>query len=161
MNFDLSQPVTLRPSRKKLVGFLVAGVIFVAVFVFMIHAGNGSVTIAWIGLVFFGIGIVVFTVMLLPGASYLRLEPGGFTQCSLFRRVFIPWSDVRGFGVTRIVATKAVGVNFEAQAETRLMRAISRPVGWDGTLADTYGMTAEALAELMNQALSNARSRSR
>jgi hypothetical protein len=131
MSLSLDGTTVLRPSRKKMAALLAGCIAFVAVGLAMASTGA---TMGWAVLIFFGLGAIVTLVMSLPGADYLRLEPSGFTQCALFRRVFIPWSDVRGFGVTRILTNKVVGVNFETQAETRLMRAISRPVGWTGRL---------------------------
>jgi hypothetical protein len=115
----------------------------------------------WLAAIFFGAGVVIAAVMLLPGAGYLRLEPDGYRVCSLFRAQFIPWTSVHDFGVTHILLNKVVGMNFEpGRAPARaLSRINSGLVGFEGALPETYGMSAEALAELMNDALSKARLR--
>jgi hypothetical protein len=104
--------------------------------------------------------LVVFAVMLLPGAGYLRIDRQGFTTCALFRATFTPWSTVRGFGVTRVGYRRMVGVNLEPSG--RLAAGVGRVnaslLGFEGALPDTYKMSAEALAALMNEALAQARS---
>jgi hypothetical protein len=154
LNFD--GMIVLRPSRRKMALLLAGCIAFVVIGLAMVGTGAAM---GWLVLIFFGFGAIATVVVSLPGAAYLRLEPNGFTQCTLFRPAFVPWTSVRGFGVTSIFNNKMVGVKFEANAESRLMRVTSGLVGWDGSLPDTYGMTAEALAELMNQALSKARPR--
>jgi len=152
MSFDLSQPVTLRPSRRKW------AIVFAGCLAFAI---GGIAMGSWYVWAVFGIGTVIGGVMLLPGAGYLRLERDGFHLCSLFRGQFIPWTAVHDFGVTRILLNKMVGLNYEPGKAP--MKALSRAnaglVGFEGALPETYGMSAEALAELMNDALSRARLR--
>lgn len=159
MTVDLSHPVVLRPRRVKLVALLALSLVFVAAGIYVAGAGAGST--AWIGVVFFGIGSIVFGVMLLPGASFLRLEPDGFAVCTLFRQQFYAWSVVYRFGVTRVFYRQVVGINFEPDAKILpgLRRVNTGLIGFDGMLPDTYGMGATALAELLNDALSRARLR--
>jgi hypothetical protein len=161
MTADLPHPATLRSSRVKTVGFLILSLVFVAGAIWMIAADPAASTTGWLTAIFFGVGAIVFAVMLVPGASFLRLEPEGFTVCALFRRSFTPWSTVHRFGVTRIVWRRAVGMNFEPDAKMSvgLRRLNAGIAGFEGALPDTYGMSAAALAELMNEALARARLR--
>ena len=101
---------------------------------------------------FFGICLLVFLVQLLPGATYLRLEPGSFTFCSLFRKHSVPWTDVAEFALARQGFNRVVGWNYRP-GRCRHVRAASVAkaiTGCEGALPDNYGMKPEALAEFMN-----------
>jgi hypothetical protein len=41
--------------------------------------------VGYLGIAFFGLGLVVFVIKLVPNSSYLRVTQEGFTVCSLFR----------------------------------------------------------------------------
>jgi hypothetical protein len=110
----------------------------------------------WLGIIFFGFGVVLAIVRLLPGANYLRLDPTGFTYCVAFYRQRVAWSDVSEFGVVAKDATHAystVGFNYvprftENQAGRELAKSVN---GWEGALPGTYGRRAAELSDLMNE----------
>jgi len=108
-----------------------------------------------IGTAFFGFGAIVFGVLLLPGAAWLRLEPAGFTVCHLFRKRFTPWSDVSEFGVVMAGRNELVGYDSRSAAENSPRRAaLSRSLsGYNSALPDTYGPRAAQLAALLNEVL--------
>jgi hypothetical protein len=145
---------------------LVVSLIFLAIGVWMTRSndtqwGVPTVYWGWFAIVIFGLGLSISAVSLLPGASYLRLETDGYTTCAMFRRAYTPWVTMRSFGVAQVMVRKMVGVNFEptVAAATCGTRMNTNLVGFDGTLPDTYGMSAAALADLMNGALAKARLR--
>jgi hypothetical protein len=153
-------PTILRPSRKRLLRYLATSVVFVAIGVWMRGQGGNTwgVPNSWDGgavIAFFGFGVAIFAVMLLPGAAYLKIDEAGFTVCSLFRPRFTPWEAVEGFGVTEIVVRKFVGVVLmpAGRQAARMGRLNNRLVGFDDALPDTYGRSAEEMAALMNDAL--------
>jgi hypothetical protein len=168
MTFDLSQTVTLRPNRAKLGGFLAMSLVFVAIGAVMTTSGGTvrgvpAYIAGWAGVIFFGLGALVFVAMLLPGAAYLRLQPDGYTVCALFRANFYPWAAVHQFGVTRIGVRRMVGFTYEPDSEfkSRFTRINTNIAGYDNVLPDPYGLSVEALADLMNDALARARLRTR
>jgi hypothetical protein len=65
---------------------------------------------------FFGVCTLVFCILMLPGAAYLRLEPVGFTVCNLFRKHFTPWPDVSDFGFAIAGRQELVGYNGRSAA---------------------------------------------
>ncbi len=139
----------LRPSQMKLVGLCVLTAILVAAGVFCVRTGYR--VIGWLDIAFFGMCIAVFAVMMLPGAGYLRLREDGFEMCSLFRRSYLPWHAVEVFEVGRIGLNKRVVFNLNRDVGMDKARAVARSIsGWEGALPDTYGMSAQALADLMN-----------
>jgi len=154
---DLSQPMILQPRRARLLAYLALSMVFVAGAVFMIT--DGSTITGSAVLLFFGGGMLFFVVMLLPGAGYLRIDRDGFTMCAAFKRTFTPWSEVRGFGVTRIGYRHMVGVHLApgGRFAAGVGRVNAELVGFEGALPDTYKIKAETLAVLMNEALAQAR----
>jgi hypothetical protein len=138
----------LRPSRRRLflLLFFMAG--FFAVGVHIIRAGDLR------GLVLataFGAATLLALILILPGASYLRLAPEGFTICSLYRKFFLRWADVQDFRVVQIGMNKMVGFDYAPHyTRTARLRRISAVIATaEGALPDTYGLRAERLAGLM------------
>jgi hypothetical protein len=118
------------------------------------EAGRATV---WVAIILFGgFGILAGLLQLLPGASYLRLDPAGFTHCAAFFAVRVEWSDVAEFGVVKKDAAHAystVGFNFvPAYTKNAAGRELVRSVnGWEGAIPAKYGMRPEELAALMNE----------
>lgn len=142
--------LTLRPSKTSMILYFALCSIFTVVGALMIGDGR---TMGWLIAVLFGLGSLVFLLQLLPNCSYLRLDPTGFTMCSLFRSHHYRWSEVEHFGITRIGLNKMVAFNFSDQFDrARIARRVATEIsGYEGALPDPYGMKHEQLAELMNQ----------
>lgn len=112
----------------------------------------------WLGYVcasFFGLGLIVLVIQMMPGASYLRLTAEGFELASLFRRHFVRWDRIEEMGVWTmrrgLAKSKMVCFNYLATAvSTSRARELSRRLtGFEGGLPDTYGLSAEELLSLM------------
>lgn len=144
-------PLRLRTSRRKMLLLLFGCAAFVAAGVFVLPQSPGA---AWGAIVFFGLGIPIALVNLLPGSSYLELDARGFTMCSLFRKSFHRWEDVAEFfplpmGRARPMVALRYAPSYQGQAAGRsLAKALA---GAEGALADTYGMSAADLAALLNK----------
>ncbi len=109
--------------------------------------------VGWLCLIVFGSGSILFLIQLLPGASYLRLSPDGFTYRSLFRTwPTIFWRDVSEFRAA-YVSLGAVLVVYDSNATSKpTLRKINRALvgATDGISASNYGLDPEELAEVMN-----------
>ena len=143
-----SREQVLRPSRWRYGRFLLVSLVFVAIGALMIRTGA---PMGWFVTAVFGLGAMGFSVLMLPGASYLRLDPHGFTICSFYRRRHIKWSDVAEFGIAAIGHGVTVGFNYipgyrRRAAARALAVAIS---GFEAAVPDSYGMTAKDVAALM------------
>ena len=107
----------------------------------------------WLGIGFFGLGCIVFVLQLLPNASYLRLTPEGFTMCSLFRSHSYSWTETKTFAAGYVSQMKTVvfshSPSYTKQISIRKMN--KKHFGFESCLPDTYGMSAEELADLMNK----------
>lgn len=141
---------TLRPRRLPLLGLLAVALAFTAAGVGM----TGDRPLAgWFVAGFFGLCAVVFAVQLIPNSTYLRLEPAGFTFASMFRAHFVPWDGVQQFSLTQVGTQRMVGWTFTpSYAAHATGRRVSRALsGLEAGLPDTYGLTAEALVELLER----------
>ena len=109
---------------------------------------------AYAAIAFFGLGAVVALVQLLPNSSYLELEERGFTICNLFRKSFMPWHEIAEFFPMTVGGTgrPMVAVRFApgSTANASARKFAVALAGAEGALPDTYGRTAEELAELLN-----------
>lgn len=142
--------VMLYPSRRKHLLFALLSLAFVSI-PFLIPAAP---LVVWISAAFFAVCALVFLLNLLPGTSYLRLTPEGFEARSLFRT----WPLVRWCCVSQFQVTSASGQSMvvydnsvDLEQNPRLSRANRFVAGTSSGLPDTYGLSAEALASLLNE----------
>ena len=144
-------PLRLRTTRKSMVVLLLACAGFVAagVFVLPIHP-----VVAWQAIVFFGLGVVVALIQLLPGSAYLELDDRGFTTCTMFRKSFVRWDDVGEFFPLSLDsrARKMVAFRYapDYKPHPSARKFLTALAGAEGALPDTYGRPADDLARLLN-----------
>jgi hypothetical protein len=129
---------------------LIGSLVFVAEGVFLVTRGSWF---GWAGILFFGLGMVVAGVSLLPGSAYLRLDAAGFTMCALFKPHSYRWYEVDSFKVGRLGTRKSVVFDYSRlhRGKESLRKFNSRTFGFQGSLPDTYGMSAEKLAATLNE----------
>lgn len=143
-------PVTFQSSRKKMALLLLGSSIFVIGGVWLLprEPVTGMACI-----VFFGLGVAVAAVGFHPKSSYLTLTEQGLLFANLFRKHFVAWSSVEAFEPVTIHLNKMVGWNYTAEFRdsARLRRANSALAGVEAGLPDTYGMSAEQLASILNE----------
>jgi len=143
-------PVTLRPSRLKWFLVLLICAAFTAGGIAMVADGA---TGGWFVLVFFGLGVPLSIAAMLPGAGGLTLDRNGFEITNLFRRQSYVWPDVSGFEAARIPPAGNNMVVFDhAGAVGRTVAKLNVSlVGRNAGLPDTYGLSADVLADLMDR----------
>ena len=141
----------LKPSPWSLLLLLAISSGFVALGAFLI--GQGELIGGWLCVCFFGLGILVALVSLLPGSNYLELTPSGIEVRTLFRKWFVRWTDVQEFFPVVVSTRRMVGWDYSPSYTAQLLgRSISRGLtGIEAALPDTYGLSAEALATLLNE----------
>lgn len=140
--------VVLRPSRTKWTLLLFISAAFTAVCVLAIRDGNGW---AWLGLTLFGLGMLV-ALLMLAGKVKLVLTPEGFMIRNLVNAVTYRWSDIEDFYEAPVGVTTIVAWSYRSSVDRdRLARGVNRAFGQpEAGLGDTFGMSANDLAELMN-----------
>ena len=153
-------PMTLYPRRSSAIWLLVVCTAFVAI---GIWTGSSGDWVGFLGAAFFGLGIPVALIELIPGSSFLHIDSNGITFSNLFRKASLPWSDVGEFYVVTMAHHEMVGFNFAPTYDrARTARAVSKIIGkCEGALPDTYGKKAEDLARLLNARLQEARMQKR
>jgi hypothetical protein len=109
--------------------------------------------VGYVGVAFFGLGLVVFVIKLLPNSSYLRVTREGFTICNLFRCYNVEWNDTSEFGIADLGVKKMVAWNSPSAAERlpNLFKASQAISGYGCALPETYGLSAEKLCALLNE----------
>jgi hypothetical protein len=143
-------PVTLYPSRKKWLLVFAGSALFAVGGFWMIRQGNAM---GWAVLIFFGLAAVVGAAAMLPGAGGLTLDREGFETTNLFRRHRTRWQDATGFQAARIPPAHQKWVVYDDVnvSTKRIAKFNVGIVGRNGALPDTYGLSADNLAQLMAQ----------
>lgn len=98
-------------SRTKALLLLVGSIAFVTIGWLM---KEQKPFIGWLCVVFFGLGIPVTLIMLLPGVIYLRLDQDGIEMSSIGRKNKIRWQDVESFKIGSIRGAKLIAINYRA-----------------------------------------------
>jgi hypothetical protein len=160
-----SGEMLLFPSLRKWLTVALGSLIFVIIGIWMGLTANKPVsvfliivcgrTMGWICASFFGLALLAALLNLLLGASYLQMGEEGFVVSNLFRKHRYKWIEVQNFGVWIVPRprTKMVGFDFTAFYQgTGTLRSTNQALcGFDASLPDTYGRSAEDLAALMNK----------
>jgi hypothetical protein len=143
-------PVTRYPSRKKWLFVLATSVLFSVGGTLMIRQGDAM---GWAVLIFFGLGVVIATAAMLPGAGSLTLDHDGFEVTSLFRRHQTRWQDSAGFQAARLPPAPQKWVVYDdlRQSTKSIAKFNVGLAGRNAALPDTYGLSADDLAQLMAQ----------
>lgn len=155
-------PLTLRPRAWRKWAVAAVSIVFTAGGVLMIRDHEPS---GWFVTIFFGLCSLSAIFLMGPEGNALVVEADGLTCVSPFRTFRIRWSDVTEFGVYGVPPfglTKFVGMNFRpgyaSAAEEgggRLpqgLRGLNAALcGFEGALPETYGLSATALAALLEE----------
>ena len=149
--------VVLCPSKSRPLKLLLVCAVFIVIGVWL------ATEEGWIGylcIAFFGMGIPLAVIQLMPGSTYLHISADELRVVNLFRTQRIPWDVVDQFFVvtlkqTQVAVHKLVAFNYVPSYDrSRLGRRLnSIAANCEGALPNTYGKTAEELSELLNVCL--------
>lgn len=147
---DPSWVVRLKPQRRSLLLLLLICVALASVGLWLVAQ---EIWPGWLLAGLFGIGSLVALVGLLPGSNYLELRPEGLKMCSLYRTSVVFWRDVRVFFPVMLGRQKTVCWFYTDDYKARfpVQNASLQLTGADAGLPDTYGKSAEELADLLNE----------
>ena len=139
----------LKSNKLTIVILLLVSTLFVFLGITVIKE---NMFVKWLTIIFFGLGIVVFIIELLPNSRYLKLTNEGFEVRSLYRSHFTKWTEVSGFGIYYVSFNTMVTFNYtEEHKKHKTGKKISKILSsYQGGLPQTYGMKATELAALMN-----------
>lgn len=136
-------PLILKPSKVKNIFLIIISLGFVILGISLLEKK------LWIGVLnifFFGICLIIFLINMIPNSSYLKIDESGIEMKNLFRITFIPWKAVSSFKTKSIFLKKIVTFNIDKNLLTD-----SNIKGKAGAFPDTYGMSAENLADFLNE----------
>ena len=155
---DSTRELTISYNRRKANFLILGGAAFVAAGIFMRH---DYPAVAWSSICFFGLGIVIGFLNLIPGCAGLVVNNEGFVMINLWRRSRLRWNQVSDFEVvTMHGGTRCVGFNFTREAspdsphwQKRLAarKWVRDMLGKDAALPATYNITPEDLCRIMTQ----------
>lgn len=148
---------------------VVLGVLFVVVGWHMIQGGSSSDRIkGWFVLVVFSFFALIALLPLTVAPSRVVLTAQGLFIQAMFRKTFVPWAHVKGFGVHEWTQWhgpfrqrhRQVGMVLHEEHRPTVGRLGALARGWsgfDGVLPDNYGYKHQALADLLNRYLEASR----
>jgi len=140
----------LRPRPWKMAGFCALSLALAVPGVLMAREGRGA---GWLVGGLFGLSAAAFAAMLLPGAASLVIDREGFTIRSLFRSHRFAWTEAGPFHPVPVGGRMLVGFEVAGPHGAGAMAGLGRVLsGAPAALPDTYGLTPQALADLMNEA---------
>jgi len=146
-------PLTLYPSRKRVWLLLVAGPVMIAVGVMLIQE---KMFHGWFAAVIGGLCIPLGLAMLHPRFGQLTIDEQGFESRWLRARLRFEWDQVAAFGVIElkqkgITVGRYVGITIAPGAgKSRIGSTLNRLAsGYDSSLPDNFGLSAEDLARLL------------
>ncbi|CAM4279897.1 hypothetical protein [Bordetella muralis] len=148
-------PVVLRTTTIKLLVCSLLSAIFGGVILWMLLNDTLALIkqlILWPGAAFFLFGSVMLLVRAASGGTTLHLNRDGFEMKSIWNTKKVHWQDSSEFTVTSInhKLTKLVAFDDTAVASTGMARLNRHIIGHHAGLTETYGLTHEDLAELLN-----------
>lgn len=136
-------PLILKPSKVKSIILILISIGFVALGILLLEKNT---LIAVLNIIFFGICLLIFIINLIPNSSYLKIDERGIEMKNLFRITFIPWQAVNSFRTKYIFVNKMVVFDIDQ----KLLES-SKMKGKTGAFPDIYGMSAQKLADLLNE----------
>lgn len=170
---ELLEPLlVLKPKPGKWVGVLLTFAFFLAVGVFILRNDrrDGDEFMAWLCVVFCGLGVLVSMLQLSSKGNRTVVTDVGVHINTPFRASTFKWQDIEEFGVAEWSQWhgpfkqrhRMVGINLregsEALEKARRISGLNTAlVGYHDALPDNYGYKHQALADLLNTYLQKAR----
>lgn len=149
--------VIFRPRLRATLQYLALGIACLVAGIWFSQIGRPiGILIAIMG----ALATIAFSVQLIPGNSYLRVDEHGITHCGFFRANTTPWSKIasiyvvypviKGMGPQKLIGIKYVPAPGPLNLPQHLVFNMAR---CDGMLPDIYDRSAESLVTFLNQCL--------
>ncbi|CAB5510986.1 hypothetical protein LMG26857_00268 [Achromobacter anxifer] len=148
-------PLELKAPKGKLLVFSLLSAIFGGVILWMLlHESLPPLKqlLLWPGSVFFLLGSVALLLRAVKDDTRLLLSRDGFETRQVWNKRKIRWQDTSEFTLASISSSVPKVIAFDDDAVDRAGKAgLNRHfVGRNSSLGETYGLSHEALAELLN-----------
>lgn len=146
MSRQTTPSLVLSPLLVRRLGLLAVCGAFTVIGIAMIRDGHPAGP--W-GVGVFGTGLGIALLQCLPAASSLRLDAEGMTIRTLYRSRTRRWSEIEVFGIGWIGPSRRVMYNLVQEPGAR-PTASRRMVGMDEVLPESYGLSPDALCDLLH-----------
>jgi len=157
--FMRNEAITLKPRKLKTIGYLLISCAFVFIGFIVI---DENALLRWSSISFFGLGVIVFIIQLIPDSTYLRLTRDGFEVRSLYKSNFTKWDEIKSFragsltvptytNLGTFISTNKKMVFYDYKKSHKKYRIGKSLSGRQAALPDLYGMKVDELAKLMNK----------
>lgn len=146
----LPERIELKPGRLKWLGIFAICAGFVAIAAFV---GPGEPVVFWGSGGFFLVCAVIAATQMIGVGARLVLDLEGFTCTTLFKSFRRTWAECSAFYPVRVGGNMMVGFASATDMKERpKLAAVSEAIaGTPGALPDTFGFSAEELADVMNR----------
>jgi hypothetical protein len=137
-------------SRLKALLLLAGSCAFVAIGILM---AREKPLIGWASVMFFGLGIPLSILMLLPNKVYLRLDPRGFEIGSPFSKKLTRWKDVERFYIGAVRGARLIAIVYRpGYSQQQALRKVSSKVaGMEGAIPNSYAASREEVLKALNE----------
>ena len=148
---DKYEEITLYPSKAQTFGFMFVGLVGIATGIFLIRENGLAAGV--VCTLFFGLVFLFFVIQLLPGSTCLRIQPEGFTVCSLFKCHHEKWENITSIYGISVYGHTMIGYEYTDDHKKHLTD--HKKGRWSKAtspaLPGTYGLPQDVLIELMTR----------
>ena len=139
----------LRPKATKTI---LLGLVCIAFIVGGIILNKEDSLKGWLIASFFGLGLIVFIIQLIPGSTQLTLTKEGFIMTNLFRNHLTKWSDIKEFKIGYLGRNTAVMFDYvDNHTQYEIGKIVAKSLSDShGALPSNYGLNVTELLNLMN-----------
>jgi hypothetical protein len=154
MNNDTSKIFKLNLLKNGLL--LVISLVFVFLGIYLMEEQSIA---AWVGICFFGLCALVFSIQFHPKASYLKLNDEGFEVRSLFRSHFTKWSHIKNLRIGNVPGNRMIFFDFTDDYGKRSpMKKAARSLSRNkGAVPSSYVISTKELLNIMETYLQKSR----
>ena len=104
------QEITFQPKLWKPIVGLILNASFIALGLYTLVIKENN--FGWLTLLFFGFGMIISVLQLIPNSSYVTLNNKGMKIKTIWRTTQVDWKDIAGFYTKKILFNPIVMIRF-------------------------------------------------
>lgn len=116
------QELILKRNKLKDLVFLIFFLVFVSLGYLTLEK---NLLMGWFGILFFGIGALLFFIQLMTNICYLKLDEEGFEERSLFKTKSFKWNEVSKFEIRSFRWNKSIHFNHKDHFGKNVWKSIT------------------------------------
>lgn len=148
----MGEELVIRGSRERFLWLIVMGVCLVGLSYWAL-AEQHMWFLGGLGMIFFGLGLIITVLMMRPGSTYLRLYQEGFEVVAMKRPYRYLWTDVDGFHLADLNGAKVVAIELNPSCKAqRIGRAVAQGLtGIEGAIGNIFERPPSAICDILNE----------